>query len=334
MSYRVYLTRKLVGLVVTVLLVLTLNFFLFQVLPGDPTRVLLPRGGDVPTDVYNVTALRDTLRVQWGLDRPVYERFGIYLANILQGNWGTSILYRPGVDVWTIILPRVASTLTFMGLGTVASIWLGIRLGEFCGRRRGKISDSSVMMTSLLLYSVPTFWLGIALIYMLAVYVPVFPVGGEKTPVLYETFDVWGQLADRGVHLVLPVAAFVLNNHAIFTLIMRNSLVEELSEDYMTTARAKGLSSGQQMRRHAIPNARLPVSTVIALYVGWIFSGAIVIELVFQINGIGYLSWEAVRVRDYPLLSAIFLLGTLGVVVANTVLDILYSHMDPRVVEA
>ena len=333
-SYRAYLLRKIVGLVVTVLLVTSLNFFIFQVLPGDPTRILLPRGGGSPTDVVNFTSLRQRLTHEWGLDRPVYERFGIYLWNLAHGNWGTTITYKPGLDVWTVILPRLLNTLVLTGIGTLVAIWLGIKLGLFAGWRRGKKAEGAVLLSSLLLYSMPTFWLAIALLYFFGVYLPLLPTGGATTPVVYDTLDFWGQLGDRGVHLILPLAAFILNEHAIFTLITRNSLIEELSEDYILTARAKGLSGRQQLRKHAVPNARLPVATLVALYIGWIFSGAIVIEVVFGLTGIGLLTWEAVQSRDYPLLSAIFLLGTLAVIVANTILDIAYPYLDPRVTEA
>jgi peptide/nickel transport system permease protein len=180
----------------------------------------------------------------------------------------------------------------------------------------------------------PTFWLGILLILVFAVYIPVLPSGGDATRPDYDFYPLLQQILDRIIHLILPVTAFVLNNFAIFTLIMRNSLIEELSEDYITTARAKGLSRTQQLERHAVPNARLPVATVVALYVGWIFSGAIVIEVVFDLNGLGLLAWNAVLDRDYPLLSAIFLVGTLGVIIANAILDIAYSYIDPRVTEA
>ena len=334
MSYRVYLTRKLSGLVVTVLLIATLNFFLFQVLPGDPTRVLIPRGGGSATNVTELEGLRQQLTREWGLDRPVYERFGIYFVNLILGNWGTSITLRPGSSVWAVIIPALSTTLVFMGTATLISIWIGMRLGQFSGWRRGKLPDTGISLVSLVLYSMPTFWMAFALIYVLAVYVPILPVGGEANYPAYYGYDFFGKVADRILHLVLPVLTFVLNNYAIFTLIMRNSLVEELSEDYMTTARAKGLSPLQQLLRHAIPNARLPVATVVALYVGWILSGAIVIEVVFDLNGLGALTWDAVTNRDFPLLSAIFLLGTFGVVVANTILDIAYSYIDPRVTEA
>ena len=333
MNYRAYLTRKGVGLVVTILLITTLNFIIFQVLPGDPTRILIPRGGDLPPGAINTTALRDQLTREWGLDRPVYERFAVYFVNIFQGNWGTSITVRPGVSVWAVIVPALWITILFTGTATLLSIWFGMRLGRFSGWRRGKPADTAVSLVSLLLYSMPTFWLSIILIFVFAKQLDLLPIGGEASYPDYDTYDLWGKIADRALHLILPLAAFVLNNYAIFTLIMRNSLIDELSEDYMTTARAKGLSQTQQLERHALPNARLPVATVVALYVGWVFSGAIVIEVVFGLNGLGSLTWTAVERRDFPLLSAIFLLATLGVVVANMILDIAYSYMDPRVTE-
>lgn len=332
-NYRTYLLRKLATLAVTVFLVTTLNFFIFQVLPGDPTRTILPRGGGSPSEVFNITTLRDQLTREWGLDRPILERFGIYLWNLLKGNWGTSITYLQGESVWAVIVPRLANTLIFVGLATLISIWLGVRLGQFAGWRRGKKSEVTVSLASLLAYSLPTFWLAIVLIVAFAVVLPIFPTTREVGPG-YASLDLFGKVIDRIVHMVLPLSAFVVNNYAIFTLIMRNSLTEELSEDYMLTARAKGLSEYAQLRKHAIPNARLPVITVVALYIGWVFSGAIVIETVFDLNGIGLLTFEAIVKRDFPLLSALFLLGTIGVVVANTITDIAYSYLDPRVVEA
>jgi peptide/nickel transport system permease protein len=332
-NLRAYLLRKLGTLAVTIFLVTSLNFFIFQVLPGDPTRTILPRGGGSPSDVFNVTTLREQLTHEWGLDRPVHERFGIYLWNLVQGNWGTSITYLPGQDVWTVILPRLWNTILFIGIATFVSIWVGIRLGRFAGWRRGRKSEVTLSLVSLVAYSLPTFWLAIVLIVAFAVVIPIFPTTRDVGP-NYADLNLLGQIADRAIHMVLPLAAFVINNYAIFTLIMRNSLTEELTEDYMLTARAKGLSEFQQLRRHAIPNARLPVITVIALYVGWVFSGAIVIEHVFNLNGIGELTFDAILKLDYPLLSALFLLGTLGVVVANAVTDIAYSYLDPRVVEA
>lgn len=334
MSYRAYVARKLVLMAVTIFLVTSLNFYLIQVVPGDPAKYVLPRGGCDVTNVTNQCDLINALHQEWGLDKPVYQRYLIYLGNIFRGNWGTSISYLPGHNVWEVIAPRVSTTLVFVGTGTILSIWLGMRVGVFTGWRRGKLSDSGVAFISLLTYSVPTFWLCLAFILFFAVNPKIFPIGGETSlDIVYNQMNPLGQIADRLWHMVLPMSAFVINNYAIFALIMRSSLMEQLSEDYMVTAKAKGLKDHLLLKRHAIPNARLPVVTTIALYIGWVFSGAIVIEEVFGLNGIGQLTWEAVRALDYPLMSAIFLLGTLGVVVANTVTDIFYSYLDPRVAE-
>src|SRR5437867_46355 len=143
-NFRRYLVRKLGTLAITVFFVTSLNFFIFQVMPGDPSRILLPRGGGSPTDVTNFTTLRILLTQRWGLDKPLYYRFAIYLWNLAQGDWGTSIVMSPGNDVWTIIVPRLASTLIFTGTATLLSIWLGMRLGLFTGWKRGKFSEITV----------------------------------------------------------------------------------------------------------------------------------------------------------------------------------------------
>ncbi len=334
MSFRRYLGRKLATMLLTMLLITTLNFFMIQVLPGDPARTILPRGSG-PSNMTNQASLINELHRDWGLDQPVTTRYVIYMYNILRGDWGTSITYEPGHSVWEVIAPRLVTTLVFTGVATLLSIWLGIKVGVFTGWRRGRTSDSALAFASLVAYSLPTYWIGIALILALAVYVPILPVNGATSPPLtYNSLSLVGQIEDRIAHAILPLSAFVLNNFAIFGLIMRTSVAEELGEDYVVTATAKGLRDRAVLKAHVIPNARLPVVTTIALYLGWVFSGAIVIELVFGLNGIGLLTWVAVQQRDYPLMSAIFLLGTLGVVAANTVTDVLYSYLDPRVKEA
>ncbi len=334
MNLRRRLARKLATMVVTVLLITTLNFFMIQVLPGDPARTILPRGSG-PSNITNQASLIAELHQEWGLDQPITVRYAIYMFNIFRGDWGTSITFEPGHSVWEIIAPRLVTTLLFTGTATVIAIWLGMRVGIFTGWRRGRRSDSALAFLSLTAYSIPTYWIGIALILGFAVYLPLLPVNGATSPpTVFNSLDLLGQVEDVGLHAVLPLAAFVVNNFGIFGLIMRTSVAEQLGEDYVVTAEAKGLGERRILRGHIIPNARLPVVTTIALYLGWVLSGAIVIEVVFNLNGIGQLTWVAVQQRDYPLMSAIFLLGTLGVVVANTVTDVLYSYLDPRVTEA
>ena len=332
MNLRRFLLRKAIYVVLTVFFIASLNFVIFQVLPGDPTRVLLPRGG-----TSNATA-NENLRVQllheWGLDLPVTSRYFIYFKNLLLGNLGTTITYlgggRPVLDV---ILPRLVTTLVLVGVATAVTMWLGMVIGRVSGWRRGRLTDVVITISSLFGYSMPSFWVSLVLIFFFAVEIPLFPVHSE-TSSFYSTLDPLGQLVDRIYHLILPVVTFVITNVAWFSLTLRNSLSDVLPEDYMTTAMAKGLTESQQLRWHALPNARLPVVTAAALYFGWVVSGAIVIEIVFDFQGLGKLTWDATLALDYPLMSGIFLVATLGVVIANAIADILYLFLDPRVREA
>lgn len=331
MNLRRYLVRKGAYVVITVFLISSLNFFLFQILPGDPTRVLIPRGGS--SNVTGTATLRQQLIHEWGLDQPITHRFVIYLGNLLRGNLGTSITFRPSVPVLDVIANRLVTTLVLVGVATAFTAWFGIVLGRISGWRRGQPSDVAITMGGLVGYSMPTFWISLVLQFVFAVQLHWFPLFGERTVGLLSP-DLLTDLSDRLYHLVLPVLTFVLSNFAIFMLTLRNSLTDVLTEDYMITARAKGLSEENQLRRHALPNARLPVLTVGAFYSGWIVSGAILIEIVFGIQGLGRLEWDAVLSRDYPLMSGIFLVATIGVVVANAVADVLYVILDPRVREA
>jgi len=330
-NLRRFLLRKVVYVVLTVFLIASLNFFLFQVLPGDPTRVLLPKG----CGGSNVTAcpLREELMQEWGLDQPVFNRYIIYMTNLLKGNLGTSITFRPGMPVADVIAPRLSITLLIVGIATVISLWLGVVLGRVSGWRRGRASDVIITMSTLFGYSMPAFWVGLLLAFYFGVATPVFPVSGDRSA-NFSSMDLISQIADMGWHLVLPVLTFVITNVAWFSLTLRNSLTDVLPEDYMVTANAKGLTETQQLRRHALPNARLPLVTAAALYFGWVVSGAIVIEQIFQIEGLGKLEWTATLNLDYQLMSGIFLIAALGVVIANATADVLYVLLDPRVREA
>lgn len=331
MNLRRFLVRKLVYVVLTVFLIASLNFFLFQVLPGDPTRVLLPKG----CGGSNVTAcdLREELKAEWGLDQPVFNRYIIYMTNLLKGDLGKSITFKPGMPVVDVIAPRLSITLLIVGVATVLSLWLGVILGRISGWRRGRASDVLITMSTLLGYSMPAFWVGLLLVYYFGVATPIFPVSGYHAA-NYASQDMLWQIGDMAWHLVLPVLTFVITNVAWFSLTLRNSLTDVLPEDYMVTANAKGLTEAQQLRRHALPNARLPLVTAAALYFGWVVSGAIVIETIFEIEGLGRLEWTATVDLDFQLMSGIFLIATLGVVIANAVADVLYVLLDPRVREA
>jgi len=230
--------------------------------------------------------------------------------------------------VTDVIAPVVSTTLILWGTATVITLWIGLILGRISGWRRGTKTDVAITMTTLIGYSMPSFWVSLILIYVLAFRVPLFP------SFLHQSADPLIDFFNKAYYYVLPITAFVLTDVAWFSLTLRNSLTDVLPEDYMVTAAAKGLNERQQLRWHALPNARLPIVTAAALYFGWVISGVIVIETVFNINGLGNLTWQATERQDYPLLSAIFLLLTIGVVVGNAVADILLMYLDPRVREA
>ncbi len=338
MNLRRLLARKAVYVVLTIFFIASLNFFLFQILPAmlsnDPeaaTRFLLPRGGGGASTSTNTT--RDLIIHEWGLDKSVLERYLIYLTNILQGNWGRSATYKAGIPVADIIGPRLAFTVIWVGIATALTMWFGLVLGRISGWHRGKPRDIAITLGGLTGYSMPTFWISLVLLFLFAYWINIFPAGGEVNRELYNA-DFITTIPDRMYHMVLPITTFVISNFAIFTLTLRNSLTDVLTEDFMLTARAKGLTDQEQLRRHALPNARLPVLTVGAFYFGWVLSGAILVEIVFGLPGVGRLEWDAVLKSDGPLLSAVFLLSTVGVVVANAVADVLYFVVDPRVREA
>lgn len=325
---RRYLTVRLIYLAITFFIVISFNFFLFHVLPGDPARLLVPRGGVGGGDVD----LRAQIMKDWGLDRPLHEQYLIYLGQTFQGDLGISMTYLPWEPVEGIILRALPLTLLLAGAGTLVSIWIGFRLGVVSAVRLGRPSDAAITLSSLVFYSVPTFVLAILLLtfFTSSRYLGIFPIQGYQDPLPPPPWTIaW--LVDILMHAALPLSVYVLGYFAEFALIMRNSLVDVYTEDFILTARAKGLSPREVLRRHAVPNARLPLVTVIAFNIGWILSGDIVIQEIFRYPGLGYTTWEAVSMRDYTLLQGVFLVSAAVMLVANFSADVAYSYLDPRV---
>jgi peptide/nickel transport system permease protein len=319
-----YLARKLATTAVTLFAVAVFNFILFRVLPGDPIR-LLARAGNLSQDAI------DRIRQLYGLDQPLPVQFILYLRNVATAQFGTSITYqRPVVD---ILAERIVNSIVLLFAATLLVVVLGIVLGVVAGARRGSRFDSGTVVSSLIFWSLPTFWTGLILIFVFGVYLHALPVSGTSVP--GATYgSIWDRLADLGRHLVLPTLTLALVDIGQFVLITRSSLVDVLTEDYILTAKAKGLSRWAVVWRHGVPNALLPVVTTAALYVGLVIGGAIQVETVFSWPGMGRLMYDAVLRRDYPILEASFFLFALVVIVANFLSDLLYQVLDPRVREA
>ncbi len=268
-------------------------------------------------------------RAKWGLDKPLFpDQLTAYIGSTLQGDLGYSIKYR-GQPVIEVVTDAAGPTVLLIGLGEAIAIVVGLWLGARSGWRRGGGIDRIGNALSLVFYSMPYFVIGMPLIIIFASGLHWFPTsgmttpGGDKGPV--------EALFDLGRHLVLPLTAVALGLIGAYSILMRSSIIETRSEDYITTARAKGLSDKRILNQHAFPNALLPMVTLIAINLGYVVAGAITAEIVFNWPGLGTLTVQALDSRDYPLLQAIFLLIAVSVVFANFAADIVYGYLDPRV---
>lgn len=322
MDMRSYFTRKLIYLVITLFAIIAFNFFLFRIMPGDPAAVLVPKSGD--------EVLKDAIRDRFHLNDPLYMQLYYYIVDIFTGDLGISTGVWKNSNIADAIGPKIFNTVLLVGIGTALAVWLGVIIGKFAAWRRGKMADTVSMGFALVFYSMPTFLFALILLMIFAGELQWFPLWGATSPD-YDNLNPIEQVLDRGYHLVLPVIAFTLEIMAEFALIMRNSLTDVLTEDYITTARAKGVSNKSILNDHAMRNALLPVVTVMAISIGWVLGGTIMVEMVFSYDGLGKLTWDAVVNLDYPLLQALFLLMAIAVLVANLIADIVYFYLDPRV---
>jgi peptide/nickel transport system permease protein len=323
-SYRRYVGGKVVGALGSLVFMLIVNFFLFRVLPGDPARKLA-RGRTSSAEEI------EEFNRTYGLDQPVWQQFFTFLKNLSQGELGISLRYR--VPVADLIVDRMWPTILLVGTSTLLATLIGVWLGVNQAWKRGGRFDKFTTGGSLTLYSMPEWWLGLILIAGLGVgFGPIpglFPTGG-----LHSTGVDPGSVAgafDTMWHLVLPVGTLTLAYLADYSLIMRSSLLDEIGEDYLTTARAKGLRDIEVRNRHAVRNALLPTTTIIALNIGFVVSGAITIETVFSIPGLGLLATEALELPDFWVLQGTFLVASAAVIVANLIANLAYGWLDPRV---
>jgi peptide/nickel transport system permease protein len=301
--------------------VLVLNFFLFRILPGDPARVLTRISRASPTVIKE-------LRAEFGLDRPLPAQFVDYVGDTMRGEFGVS--YRYTRPVSEVIGEAVWPTILLLGIATIGATISGIALGMWGAWRRGTAADTTSLGFALVTYAMPEFWLGMLLLLGLSVALGAFPTSFMTTPGVQ--FDSWvAQASDVAKHLFLPALTLVLALLGEYALIMRSSVIEVMNEDYVTTARAKGMREALVLRRHVVPNALLPVVTLAALNLGFILSGAITVETVFSWPGLGNLTYDAINANDYPLLQGLFLLFSAAVIAANLVADLLLGVLDPRV---
>ncbi|UJP09123.1 ABC transporter permease [Microbacterium sp. KUDC0406] len=315
-----YALTKIGGALISLAMVILLGFFAFKILPGDPVAAMARDRIMTPEQMAE-------LRRQLGLDQPLWQQFLTYLGNVFTLNFGESYVYKQSVS--SLIGEYFWNTILLTGTAAIIAIALGLWLGQKAGWLHGSRFDKVTTGTSLVLWSVPTFWLGLILLMVFGGTLHWFPTGGMTSP--NPPDDVLGQILDVISHMVLPVITMVAVVYAQYVLVMRASVMEEKSADYLVTARAKGLRDDLVRSRHAVPNALLPAVTLVFMHLGGLIAGAVTVETVFSWPGLGKLTFEAIQGPDLPLLQGTFVVFSAIIIVMNLAADFVYRWLDPRV---
>lgn len=313
-----YFGGKVAGAAISLFAVIFTAFFLFRIIPNDPVRTMTKGRPMTPEQMAD-------MRRSFGLDDPMSEQFVNYLKGVVQLDFGNSLQYsRP---VTELIGDRIWPTLLLVGTSLVISAALGLKLGVNGAWNHGSTSDRINTGIALTLWSVPSFWLGLIFIVLFSSGLGLFPTSGMKSP------NVTGfeAVLDTAHHMVLPTITLVAVVYAQYMLIMRSSLLDEMGNDYLTTARAKGLRDSMVRRRHGVPNAMLPTITLLFINLGFVVFGAVLVETIFSWPGLGYLFYEGLYVPDLPLVQGLFIFFSAAVILMNLLADLLYPIIDPRV---
>jgi peptide/nickel transport system permease protein len=316
---RRYVFRRLLQVLPAVASILIVTFAVVHFAPGDPVVAVAGESGD--------QAYYDFMRAKFGLDRPLPAQFLTYSHDVLRGDLGVS--YVQGERVSTLIAERIPATMLLMGSALVLSTVGGIALGALAARRPFGPFDLTVSTVALVGYALPVFWLAQLAMLTIAFRTGWFPIQGMTTArASYTGLAHWGDVAR---HLVLPAGVLAASEVALVSRIARTGILNEMSQDYVRTAQAKGLSESRALVRHALRNALLPVVTVVGSRVGFLFSGAVLVETVFGWPGLGRLVLSAAQTRDHPVLLGMVLLVAFALVIANLVTDLVYARVDPRI---
>ncbi|MFP4153555.1 MAG: ABC transporter permease [Alkalispirochaeta sp.] len=299
-----YIVRRILRGTLTLWMVVTFVFVVLR-LSGDPAYSILPP--DAPPEAF------ESFRKSWGLDEPIWNQYVVYFQNILRGNLGRSIL--DGRDAWTVVRERIPKTLTLMGLGLFLSLSIGVPAGVYAALHRNTWKDRGIMSFAVFGYSLPNFFLGVLLILVFSIKLRILPTSGS---------DTWR-------HYIMPVVTISAWSTGVLVRFVRGSMLEVLGSPYVRTAHAKGLSRERVVNTHALPNAAIPTMTIVGFMVGMLIGGGVVTETVFAWPGVGRLLVTSVGNRDLAVVQIIVLLLSVAMVTANTVVDILYAVVDPRI---
>lgn len=318
---RKYIGKRILTNVMILFIIISLNFFIFRVLPGNPMQVMF-RHTRMSSEMW------DHMVQQFGLDKPLLDQYFTYLEQTLRGNIGFSYHYK--MPVAKILVERMFNTLLLVIPMLIITPILGIIIGALAAWKRGTKIDISSLVFALITYSMPTFWFGMILIIVFAYYLGLFPTHG-----MYNLDITFSNSIERVLnyllHIMLPLLTISIVWIGEFIMIMRNSMIDVLTEDYIVTARAKGLKNKTIFLDYAIRNSLLPMTTLIAMNIGSIVTGIITIETLFAWPGNGRLVYEALLRRDYPLLQGSFLFFAIIMIISNLIADITYAYLDPRI---
>ncbi|WP_342546296.1 ABC transporter permease [Lysinibacillus sp. FSL K6-4013] len=308
-----YILRRIVLLITTILLVSIITFGVFQILPGDPVRTMLGTEAD-PTQIEN-------LRSELGLDRPLYEQYVDWMKGLLTGQLGNSIRF--SMPVKELLFDRLPVTMSLAGLTLIIVLIISLPLGMFAARRQNKLSDVSLSTVTQIGMAVPSFWLGMMLILYIGLQFSFFKISGY----IPWTQSVAGALST----LILPALTIAIPQIAVNFRYVRTAILEQVQLDYVRTIRSKGMSEQNVMYKHVLKNSMIPILTVFGLIMAEVVAGTIIVEQVFSLPGIGQLLITAISNRDFPLVQGIVMYITVAVVMINFIVDVLYSVLDPRI---
>lgn len=316
-----YVVKRLLQAIPIVFAIVIMNFFLLHMAEGDAVDVLAGEAGSA-TPEYMAE-----LRAKFGLDQPLPVQLAVYLKNVLTLDLGYS--FRHEMPVSELIVDRMVPTLLLMISTILLAVGFGILLGLIAATGLNTWRDTAISIFALITYATPLFWVGLMLIVVFSLTLGWFPTSGMENFMMF--YEGWDRVVDIAHHLVLPTITLSLFYLALYTRLMRASMLEQYGQDYVTTARAKGVTERRIVFVHVLRNALLPVVTMAGVQVGALIGGSVIVESVFAWPGLGMLAFEALFARDLNLLLGIFLLSALLVVAVNLVVDIVYSSLDPRI---
>jgi peptide/nickel transport system permease protein len=316
-----FLAQRLVKMVAIVLAIAVANFLLIHAAPGDPASVMAGEAGAADPKFLA------QLRAQFGLDQPLTTQLWLYLSQLLHGNLGMS--YRQGRPVIDLIAERLPATLLLTGTAFIFALAMGLLLGALAAQRVGRIADTVITVLALGFFATPIFWVGLMLVLVFSVWLDWLPSFGMNT--VGADLHGWRAVMDTAQYLVLPALTLGLFYMGVYTRLTRATMLEVASQDFVRTARAKGVPEGRILRRHILRNALLPVITYAGIQAGQLIGGSILVETVFAWPGIGRLAFDALLARDYQVLLGVFLCTSVLTVVFNLLTDLVYAWIDPRV---